>query len=334
VRRSLLSHRERIQAIIEGDMPDRPGVALWRHFPVDDQRPETLAAATIHFQQTYDFDIVKVTPASSFAVRDWGVQDQWMGDAEGTRRYVKHVINQPGDWERLLPLDPTSPHLAGQLACLRLIRQNIGPETPVIQTIFNPISQAKNLAGNETLMDHLRKHPEAVQKGLETITQTTLKFIDNVISAGADGIFYAIQHAQSHLLNLEEYEYFGTKFDQNLVQSAADLKFNMLHLHGTGIHFSLSRSLGIPIVNWHDRETPPTLAEGLSEFEGVVCGGLRQDTLVYKDSATIKEEGMNALAQTLGRRFILGTGCVVPIIAPHGNLLAARKLVEGTSQFH
>jgi uroporphyrinogen decarboxylase len=330
----MLSHRELIQTIIEGDRPDRPGIALWRHFPVDDQQAETLAAATIHFQQSYDFDIVKVTPASSFAVRDWGVQDQWMGDTEGTRRYVKYVINQPGDWERLHPLDPTSPHLAGQLACLRLIRRTLGPETPVIQTVFNPLSQAKNLAGNETLMDHLRKHPDAVLKGLETITQTTLKFIDAVISEGADGIFYAIQHAQSHLLSLEEYEDFGTKSDQILIQSAGDLKFNMLHLHGTGIHFPLSRSLGIPIVNWHDRETPPTLAEGLHEFNGVACGGLRQDTLVYKNPATIKEEGLEAIAQTLGRRFILGTGCVVPIIAPHGNLLTARKLVEDISLFH
>ena len=119
----MTTHKERIQTTLAGKKPDRTPIALWRHFPVDDQRPDTLAAATLHFQQTYDFDIVKVTPASSFAVRDWGVEDQWTGDTEGTRNYTKRMINKPGDWEKLPLLDPTSIHLARQLACLRLIRE-------------------------------------------------------------------------------------------------------------------------------------------------------------------------------------------------------------------
>ena len=62
----MTTHRERLQACLAGETPDRVPVALWRHFPVDDQSPETLAAATLHWQSVYDFDFVKVTPASSF----------------------------------------------------------------------------------------------------------------------------------------------------------------------------------------------------------------------------------------------------------------------------
>jgi len=29
-----LSHRQRLQASLSGEQPDRPPVALWRHFPV------------------------------------------------------------------------------------------------------------------------------------------------------------------------------------------------------------------------------------------------------------------------------------------------------------
>ena len=64
----MTTHRERIQAAIKGEIIDRPPVALWRHFPVDDQSPETLANATLYFQNNYDFDLVKVTPASSLSV--------------------------------------------------------------------------------------------------------------------------------------------------------------------------------------------------------------------------------------------------------------------------
>ena len=324
----MTTHRERIQASIEGKKTDRTPIALWRHFPVDDQNPETLAASTLHFQQTYDFDIVKVTPASSFAVKDWGVEDKWMGDSEGSRQYIKRVIHKPEDWEKLTVLDPTSPHLAGQLTCLRLIRENLGPDTPLIQTIFNPLSQAKTLASNDTLVAHIRQHPEAVMKGLETIARTTAKFIEAAAEIGIDGIFYAVQHAQANLLSVDEYTTFGLPYDQQALVPVKNLWCNMLHLHGKDVYFSLLRLLNFQIVNWHDRETHPSLAEAHSLFKGVLCGGLRQDTLVLEDQAKIKEEAADAIQQTKSHRFILGTGCVVPITASHGNLLVARKSVE------
>jgi uroporphyrinogen decarboxylase len=324
----MITNRERIQACLCGETTDRTPIALWRHFPVDDQDPETLAASTLHFQNTYDFDIVKVTPASSFAVKDWGVEDKWMGDAEGSRRYIKRIIQEPGDWEKLPALEPTSTHLAGQLACLRLIRQNLSPETPLIQSIFNPLSQAKNLAGNDLLIEHIRKYPEAVLKGLDTIAKTTAKFVEAVCDEGVDGIFYAVQHAQSELLSLEEYKTFGIPFDHKVLEVTDDLWCNMLHLHGRDIYFSLLRMYNFQIVNWHDRETYPSLAEAQSLFRGTLCGGLRQDTLVLEDQAKVKEEAKDAIKQTKGQRFILGTGCVVPVIASHGNIMAAKRSVE------
>jgi uroporphyrinogen decarboxylase len=325
----MTTHRERIETTLQGKKPDRTPIALWRHFPIDDQTPETLAAATLNFQQAYDFDIVKVTPASSFAVRDWGVEDKWTGHTEGTRQYTKRVIHEPQDWESLPVLDPTTaPHLSAQLACLRLIRQDLSPDTPLLQTVFSPLAQAKNLAGSETLIAHIRQHPEAVLKGLETIAKTTRKFIEASMETGIDGIFYAIQHAQASLLSLEEYKTYGVDRDQYVLEPTNDLWCNMLHLHGKDVYFSLIRLLNFQIVNWHDRETYPALSEAHDLFKGIMCGGLRQDTLVYEDQARVMKEAADAIQQTKGQRFIMGTGCVVPVIASHGNLLAARKSVE------
>ena len=121
----MISHIERLQACLQGEATDRAPVALWRHFPVDDQTPERLARATLHFQNVNDFDLVKVTPASSFCLKDWGVDDTWMGDSEGTRRYTKRVIVDPVDWENLPVIEPSAIFLADQLKCLRLIRKGL-----------------------------------------------------------------------------------------------------------------------------------------------------------------------------------------------------------------
>ncbi|MEI6289491.1 MAG: hypothetical protein WCP19_03590, partial [Chloroflexota bacterium] len=69
----MTTHRERMEALVSGQDTDRTPVALWRHFPGDDQDPDRLAAATLFWQKNYDWDVVKVTPASSFALKDWGV---------------------------------------------------------------------------------------------------------------------------------------------------------------------------------------------------------------------------------------------------------------------
>jgi len=108
---SKLSHHERMQALIANQPIDRTPVALWRHFPMDDQDPEMLAAATLDFQSRYDFDLIKVTPASSFCLKDWGAEDRWEGNPEGTRRYSRHVIQSPGDWEKLILIKPEAKFL-------------------------------------------------------------------------------------------------------------------------------------------------------------------------------------------------------------------------------
>jgi uroporphyrinogen decarboxylase len=325
----MLTHRERILACLTGDPAlDRSPIALWRHFPVDDQSPDSLAAATTTYQNQFDFDIVKVTPASSFCLRDWGAEDKWEGDSEGTRRYTKQVIAKPEDWEQLPVLTPDSPHLAAQIKCLTLLRKNIDPETPLLQTIFNPMAQAKNLAGGEKLLVHLRQYPDAVMKGLETIAKSTHKFIDAASDTGIDGIFYAIQHAQSQLLTSSEFETFSLTFDTDLLRGAKDLWCNMIHLHGTNIMFDQVADLPAHILNWHDRETVWSLADGQKRFKEAVCGGLKRETVVLRDQQAIQQECEDALQQTKGNRFILGTGCVVPITAPFGNLMAVRKSME------
>jgi uroporphyrinogen decarboxylase len=327
-----LNWRERMQAFLKNDPAlDRPPVALWRHFPMDDQDPGTLAAATLDFQRHYDFDLVKVTPASSFALKDWGAEDVWEGSTEGTRRYTKRVIQRPQDWECLPVLDPvTAPHLSGQIRCLRQIRSNLGPDVPLLQTVFNPLSQAKNLAGGDLLIAHLRQYPEAVMKGLHTIAETTRRFVEAAMETGIDGIFYAVQHAQAGLMTLDEYNTFGLPLDLKVTGPATGLWCNLLHLHGLNIYFDIVSRFSpmFPIVNWHDRETPPSLEEAQERFAGVVCGGVSQETIVFGDNSQVREEAVDAIRQTRGRRLLLGTGCVVPVIAPHGNIMAARQSVE------
>ena len=302
---------------------------MWRHFPVDDQSPQRLAQATLAFQRQFDFDLVKVTPASSFCVKDWGAQDEWRGATEGTRDYTSRVIQRPEDWLELPILDPNQGYLGAQLECLRILAEELEPDTPVIQTIFSPLSQAKNLVGKGNLVGHLHRYPDALLEGLRRITQTTRRFVEAVSDTGIAGIFYAVQHAQYGLLSEAEFTRFGCAFDLEILGASEQMWLKMLHIHGQEVMFDLLAEYPVNIVNWHDQETPPSLGEAQVRFPGLVCGGLRRGlTMVLGTPQDIMSEANAAIQATGGRRFILGTGCVTPITAPFGNLMAARKAVK------
>lgn len=325
----MITHRERLETCLSGARPDRVPVALWRHFPVDDQTPESLANAVIDFQEKYDFDLVKVTPESSFCVKDWGVEDEWRGDSEGTRLYTRRIITRPEDWSALQPLDPHKGHLAAQLNALRRITSHFESETPVLQTIFSPMHQAKNLAGNDLLLVHMREYPQAVHQGLQTITESTRRFIEAALETGIAGLFYAVHHAQYGMLSEPEFQAFVKAYDLLALEPAQKCWCNMLHLHGNHVMFHLALDYPIQIINWHDQETPPSLAEARRLYPGVLCGGIKRlQTLLLSKPQQIRAEALAAIDALGGEKFILGTGCVTQITTPHGNLMAVRKAVE------
>lgn len=319
-----MDHKKIIQDTIQnGDQFPIP-VSFWRHFPVDDQNPFSLAKSTIEFQNLFDFDFVKVSPSSSFCLKDWGANDLWKGNSEGTRDYKDAVIKQPDDWLKLRVLDPNEGSLGKQLECLSLIKKNLDSNTPFIQTIFSPLAQAKNLAGKINIFYHIREFPEQLKAGLKTIVKTTQLFILECQKIGVDGIFYALQHASFDLMSMQEFREFGLSFDSELFELVNKFWFNVLHIHGTNIMFDLTEEYPFRIINWHDRETSPELKEARARTDRILCGGLgRIETMVLGNEEKIRQEFEDSVLQTKAKRFILGTGCVLPLTTPMGNIFAA-----------
>lgn len=325
------SKRKRLEAAISGEKTDRAPVALWRHFPGDDQAADTVAAAHLQWQRNYDWDLLKISPANSFCVVDWGVRSRWEGTLEGTRTIIRRRVERPEDWEKLHVLDPANGALAVQIEGMRLLNKDLGEETPTLATIFSPLSQAKNLAGQERMLSHLRAHPEAFEHGLETITRSTIDYIEAAKKSGIGGIFYAVQHANFALTSPAEYERFGRPYDLRILAAAGDLWLNMLHLHGTGeVMFDLVADYPVQILNWHDRDTGITLTDGMARTDCVVSGGVSR-TALYQDSVQeTVAQAADALSQTGGRRHVLGIGCVALTNTPLANIRALREAVESS----
>jgi uroporphyrinogen decarboxylase len=324
----MMSKRDRLAAAIDGEETDRPLVALWRHFPTDDLDPEQLALSALAFQTQYDWDFIKLTPSSSYSVEDWGCQSVYRGHPEGTSEYVARPIVSPADWARLEPLDPRAGALGQQLACISRARELAGPDIPIIETVFSPISQAKNLVGGGLEVVHLRRHRVELQHALDVIAGTTAAFVSAALEAGADGIFYAMQRASADALSEAEYREIGRPLDLRVLEAAQGATFNLLHLHGLNTYFDLVTDYPAHALNWHDRDTGPSLVEGARRFPGLVVGGLSQRDMVEGTPASVGALAREAIAAQ-STRLCLSTGCVMQTVTPWGNIRALRSAAQG-----
>lgn len=325
-----MSHRERLGAAMRGAEVDRVPVALWRHFPRADETAEGLAEAVIAFQDAYDFDLVKVTPASGYPAEAWGAELEAADNEEGTRSYLRRVVREPADWRRLEPIATDAPALARELRAIELVRRGVGEDVHVFQTVFSPLTIAKQLAGREAMLAHLDGNPADLHAGLTAIAETTALFAAACLRAGADGIFFATQFACRDVPGEEAYGAFGEPYDQIVLEAVHGARaLLLLHLCGEDPIFEVADRYGADIVNWHDQGTPPTLAEAQRLWRGgAVLGGLDRDVLAAGDPADARAMVASAISAAGGRRLVVGAGCVTLVTTPPGAIRAVRRAVE------
>jgi uroporphyrinogen decarboxylase len=318
-----MDHWQRIEAAIAGRETDRVPVALWRHFPVDDQDAGKLAARTLEWQRKWQFDLVKFMPSGTYGVEDWGAKTAWEGLWNGARAVTVPGVKAAEDWRRLKRLDTKKGVLGAQNEALARAAKELGGKVPILQTVFSPLTTARKLAG-EPLLEHLRKSPEALEAGLRVITDVTIALAEDALKAGAHGFFFATQLATTDVLTEQEYRRFGMRFDLEFFGSVQKkTRINMLHIHGENIMFDLLAGYPAEMLNWHDRLTAPPLKGALGSFKGALVGGVEERELLATGSeAAVRAQVRDAVAQTGGRRLVVGPGCVAAIAAPEANIRA------------
>lgn len=316
-------YRPLLERVLAGGSADTCPVAFWQHHPLADQQASTLVEATLRFQQTYDCDLVKITPASTFQLIDYGFTDTWRGDYLGRRAVGPRMINSPDDWDRLPDLDPESGFVGQHVMCARQVRHQLDDAVPVLQTVFNPVFQAAALGG-DLFTTHLRDHPEAVQRGIDIITAHTVTLIEALVDARVDGIYLVAQHARAGAICPADYGRVALDADRACLQAAGALPLNFMHLHGEHVHAELAGSLPVRVLHYATHADNSTAESLLHRGRHGVSTGPGQEGLIRSGS---EQEAADETEEVLGRlkgpRFVLGAGCVLALDTPERNIHAA-----------
>ena len=323
-----MSRRERISATIHGQETDRTPISLWRHFPGGDTTPELLARSTVEYQQLVDVDLIKLMPTGMYSVMDYGVSVKPAPVSSGTTEFESGPISEPADWTRLPDVSPRRGVLRHQVEAVRLVRAQLGPDTPVLQTVFSPLTMAAKMVGGD--LSSALQHEAELRQALARMAQDVIAFGEACLEAGADGFFFATQQAARGVLPDGMYERLGVPYDLQILERLRPRSWClMLHLHGMLPFFDLANRYPVDCVNWHDRDTSPSIAEALSLTNRALVGGISRGGAVARGTPEQAEaEVRDSIRQSGGRRLIIAPGCVIPTNAPVENLRAARRAVE------
>ena len=88
-----MTHRERIEALLNGEKPDRMPVSFWRHFYESESTAEQLAEAMVGFQERFDWDMMKINSRASYYVEDWGGEYSYTGIEHDHPTRIECAVN-------------------------------------------------------------------------------------------------------------------------------------------------------------------------------------------------------------------------------------------------
>jgi uroporphyrinogen decarboxylase len=326
-----MTGRQRVEAALAMGVADRSPIGAWGHTYREEWSASDLAVVTVERARRFGWDFVKFQPRASTFAEAFGSVYQPSGHSMRAPIMIQPAVPDLESWSSVSLSRPEV--FDEQVESLGMVVRELGPDVPVIQTVFSPITVGGYLVGKSQsrVVRELRKHPEVVGPALEKIAGGLVDFSRRSIAAGAAGIFYAVSgYAGRGVMKEEVYRELVLPHDRAVLGAlSSGAWFNVLHLCGSNLNFGLARDLPAQAVSWSiHNQGNPSLSEGRSIADRAVMGGLSQrSTLVYGPVSRIVDEVRAAIEDTGGSGLLIAPGCSVPPRVREANLAAMMTAV-------
>ena len=327
-----MTKRERVLAALHGDAVDRVPLSFWLHNFATENSAEALAAETLRLARTFDWDFLKPQSRAQCFAQMWGLTYRPSIERAVPYTVTRYPVASARNLAGLMPVDPTRGALGEQLAALRLIRAGVGPDVPIIWTVFSPLMVVSFLmeGGKSQAMEMARRQPQAMTTALRVIAETLGEYARLCLHAGADGLFYATNVATEDTMSAEECRRWQRPFDLPIVEAVRDATFNLLHVCGTGVHFGEFADYPVTAFSWAVVPGNPSLAEGRKRTGRAVVGGVPAKPQIASMTAeAVSERARASIAEMRAGGLLLGPDCSINPDTPEALLHAIGAVVRG-----
>jgi uroporphyrinogen decarboxylase len=329
-----MTKRERVTAALRGDPVDRVPLSFWLHNFASENSADGLAGETLRLARVFDWDFLKPQSRAQGFAEMWGLTYRPSTEPATTYTVTHAPVASAADLRHLRPVDPRGGALGEQLAALRAIRSGVGPDVPIIWTVFSPLMVVPFLCrdGRDAALGIARSDPDAMEHALGAIAETLSGYTRACLEAGADGVFYATNVATHDLMTAEECRRFQRPFDLTVLAAAQTASFNLLHLCGAAVHFPEFVDYPVTAFSWAVVSGNPSLAEGHRRTGRAVVGGLpAKPEIASMGGPALVERAHAAVAEMKGRALLLAPECSINPDTPETLLHAVGSAVRSTT---
>jgi uroporphyrinogen decarboxylase len=326
-----MTKRERVMGALRGAAVDRVPLAFWLHNFATENSAKRLAEETLRLARRFDWDFLKPQSRAQCFAEMWGLTYAPSGERAGSFAVTHVPVADAGDLARLRPADPQTGALGEQLEALRLIRAAVGPEVPIIWTVFAPMMVLPMLCrgGRDQALGLARSAPRETEHALGVMTDTLAEYARACLAAGADGLFYATNVATQSLMTAEECRRWQRPWDLRVLEAVAAAPFNLLHVCGTRIHFDEFADYPVTAFSWAIVPGNPSLDTVHVRTGRAVVGGLPAKPEIASMTADdLVARARRALDEMTGRWLLLGPDCSINPDTPEPLLDAVGEAVR------
>ncbi len=286
-----------------------------------------LADANFAMVDEFDVDVVQAISDPYRETSDFGGEIEFPEDGLPISR--RPLLEDLRELRTLRKPDPESgPRMLDRLSAIRLMREKVGKEIPVMGWVEGALAQAADLRGPGALLLDLVEQPEWLAELLETCAEVEIAFARAQVRAGAHVI--GLGDAIASQVSREMYKEFALPHERRIFEAVHAMgALTRLHICGNTTHLlpDMVRS-GADILDL-DWMVDWKLACRQYGSRIAMCGNVGPVAVMLRSSPeTVHDRVLDCLLFG-GDRSFSAAGCEIPDGTPTLNLQAqCRALID------
>lgn len=286
-----------------------------------------LCEANFAVQQAFELDLVQAISDPFRETADFGAAIEFPEDSIPLCR--EPLLQETSDLAALASPDPaTGPRMSDRLEAIRVMREQVGGEVPIMGWVEGALAQAADLRGVNEIMLDLGMQPEWVEELLERCVEVEIAFAQAQIDAGADII--GLGDAVASLISPAMYRRYVLPFEQRICKAIHEKgALARLHICGNTNHIladMVETQADIIDLDWM---VDLGRAAGIFGDRAVPCGNFDPVAVMLQGTPQQVRDAVLKCAELGGKRWICGAGCEIPDGTPVENLHAQSEALWG-----
>ncbi len=328
-----MSPRERVEAVLSGELPDTVpvlpvvdgyhapkvlGVPNWECF----KNPEKMAEAILSALRRYGYDGAVAEMGIGYSGKVLGCRVEIEG--KDVPLFVGNLINSPEDLDKLTVPDPWE---EDKLLPVERVVKAAGDTHYILGAVRAPFEIACIVRGYVSLLGDIYDSPDFVHSIIKKAEKITLEFGKALIEAGVDAIVLRDSLASSSVISPGHYDEFARPYEERVIREFSRKVKVVLHIcRNAAPIIEKMADTGAHVL---EIDSPVNLAEAKQKVgkRVVLKGNIDSVEVLERGSregvAAAVEACMEAAKQ--GGGYILSSGDSVPRAAPIENVEALVK---------